>query len=608
MFRLVSMPFVSARRPSIQLGLLKSILAQQGIECTTHHLNLYFAEDIGLPLYEAICEHRGTQIGDWVFARSAFGGDAPPITSMTRDVFSPTIESINREVELAFEELVELRDHVAPRFLREMASLLDWSDSLAVGFTSTFQQNVASLAMARLIKATAPNVKIIFGGANCEVPMGQELLRSFPWVDYVVAGEGDDALPGLLRCLMHGEDPENIPNVLRSGALPQLDFAPEVVQSLSQCVPDYDEYFSTSIATGVLSAEASVDVTLPIETARGCWWGERQHCTFCGLNGSHMRYRSKPPEAVLSEVSALSTRYKSFFFAAVDNILDFGYFDTLVPMLAQAGLGYSFFYETKSNLSKQRIRLLWQSGIRMVQPGIESLSTDILALIKKGVSGPQNICALKWLTYYGIRAYWNLLWGFPGEEKAWYDAQAALIPRLTHLQPPQGMGRIRLERFSPLFRERGLFKLIKHERSYAEAYPIGVNLDQIAYFFDYELRDAVPSEAYENTRLAGETWSAMWAEAPTPPYLKYRASPHYIRFYDGRDPDNLRTIGYSGSASSVYRIVDEKPISVRELMNRIEGTSSSEVLGWLDLFEEQGLVVRENGRVFGLATPDLEGR
>ena len=43
-----------------------------------------------------------------------------------------------------------------------------------------------------------------------------------------------------------------------------------------------------------------------VETSRGCWWGERMHCTFCGLNGATMTYRSKSAPRALAELTHLA--------------------------------------------------------------------------------------------------------------------------------------------------------------------------------------------------------------------------------------------------------------------------------------------------------------
>ena len=42
------------------------------------------------------------------------------------------------------------------------------ADYAIVGFTSTFEQNIASLSLARRIKMLHPNIAIVFGGANWE--------------------------------------------------------------------------------------------------------------------------------------------------------------------------------------------------------------------------------------------------------------------------------------------------------------------------------------------------------------------------------------------------------------------------------------------------------
>ena len=71
-------------------------------------------------------------------------------------------------------------------------------------------------------------------------------------------------------------------------------------------IPDYDDYIDA-----LASSPAAADVTpmLMLETSRGCWWGEKHHCTFCGLNGLTMAFRSKTPERVIEEIETLRSRY-----------------------------------------------------------------------------------------------------------------------------------------------------------------------------------------------------------------------------------------------------------------------------------------------------------
>jgi hypothetical protein len=152
-----------------------------------------------------------------------------------------------------------------------------------------------------------------------------------------------------------------------------------------------------------------------METARGCWWGERQHCTFCGLNGATMAFRSKTPDRVVSEIRFLCERHGVGTFSIVDDILDMRYFRTVLPRLADAKLGIEFFWEVKANLTNVHVRQLRDAGVLLIQPGIESLSDHVLKLMRKGTTAFRNIELMKWCREYGVKPYWNLLYGFPGE-------------------------------------------------------------------------------------------------------------------------------------------------------------------------------------------------
>ena len=168
------------------------------------------------------------------------------------------------------------------------------------------------------------------------------------------------------------------------------------------------------------------------------------------------------------------------------------------PISPTRRLKLQLFYETKSNLKKEHVRLLHAAGVTMIQPGIESLSDPILKLMKKGVSATQNIQLLKWCKELGVEVRWNLLWGFAGEPPAEYARMAALVPRLTHLSPPW-VTRLRLDRFSPNFAEadRLGFTSVRPLGSYHHVYglpePVLANL---AYYFAYDYRDPQEPELY----------------------------------------------------------------------------------------------------------------
>src|SRR5207247_10466074 len=97
-------------------------------------------------------------------------------------------------------------------------------------------------------------------------------------------------------------------------------------------IPDFSDYFRDLTQSTVA---AVVVPTLLFETSRGCWWGASSHCTFCGLNGGTMAFRSKSAGRVLGELDYLVKRWHIDSVEAVDNILDMKYFNDVLHSLAR---------------------------------------------------------------------------------------------------------------------------------------------------------------------------------------------------------------------------------------------------------------------------------
>ncbi|HEU5430041.1 MAG TPA: hypothetical protein VFU81_00170, partial [Thermomicrobiales bacterium] len=186
---LISMPFATTMRPSIGLGLLKAGLARRGMPCDVRYCNLRYADRIGVETYERISNFsRDPLLGEWIFAEDVFGAAVPEPERYFESVLRPCLERpFHRDrseadlppPEALFAALVRLRRQ-ATQFLDECEASIPWPNYGLVGFTTTFEQNLASLALSRRIKSRHPEIAIAFGGANCEGEMGAALHRLFP--------------------------------------------------------------------------------------------------------------------------------------------------------------------------------------------------------------------------------------------------------------------------------------------------------------------------------------------------------------------------------------------------------------------------------------------
>src|SRR5262249_10194705 len=148
-----------------------------------------------------------------------------------------------------------------------------------------------------------------------------------------------------------------------------------------------------------------------------------------------------------------------------------------------------------------------------IQPGIESLSSRVLQLMRKGVTTLQNIYLLKLCSMYGIEALWNFLVGFPGEVPEDYESVCATIDCISHLQPPYSntASYVRFDRFSPYFFEpathnvSNLQPLSGYRFVYPDADP--QDLCRLAYYFDGDCPRLQPNgDVYQAISAAIRNW------------------------------------------------------------------------------------------------------
>ena len=448
---LVSMPFSSPHYPNLALGLLKPLAEQAGAVCDVRYFSLDYLDALGLDAYAALTEPSiyMAQAGEWVFAAAADPRLDPDDTAFfTNVLLRHHADAYRPELLLA---LMAARQG-APDFIERCLDSVAWDRYALVGFTTSFQQTMASLALARRIKARCPGVAIVFGGANCQDAMGLELLAQYPCIDAVCLGEGEHAFAELVRRVQAGAALDGIPGIALRGQPVPGPAARTDVEALPY--PDFDAFFAQHAAS---PAAAAFPPAVVFETARGCWWGAKHHCTFCGLNGTSMAFRSKSQARAFDELAYLVTRHGVADVANADNILDMEYFNEFLPRLAASPLNLLIYYETKANLRPEQIDTLARAGVRKIQAGIETLDTALLKLMRKGSTALQNVQTLKLAAEAGVYVEWLALCGFPGETAAEYGRIAALLPALRHLQPPAAFLRARADRFSPYFDDPAKF-------------------------------------------------------------------------------------------------------------------------------------------------------
>jgi ribosomal peptide maturation radical SAM protein 1 len=630
---LVQMPYSTVHTPSIGLGLLKGYAQARGLRGEVLYANLDWAEEIGLDVFLPIQRSQvNDQIGEWTFAGAAFPEHRTDSAELFR-LAAATLRSVDvRLLEgvhpgLDAEALFHLVRHLAPGFVDRIARRIVATGARIVGCTSVFQQHCASLALLRRVKALAPEVVTMLGGANCEGEMGLTNHRCFDWLDIVVSGEADAFFGDLCGLLLErGLDlrPEDLPY----GVLAPCHRAREgqgyppapravVTDMDATATPVYDDYFAA------LEASPLKPFILPgvlVETSRGCWWGEKSHCTFCGLNGSGMAFRAKSPARALAELAALAGRYGIRRLECVDNILDMRYFKAVLPALAGLAEPYHLFYEVKPNLRRDQLEQLAAAGIRWLQPGIESLDDRVLDLLGKGGTGIRNIQLLKWSRELGTRLAWGFLHGVPGEDDDWYLKMAEWVPWLSHLQAPNGFARIRYDRFSPYHMAPERFGIhLSPLRIYRHVYPLAEeDLRSLVYYFeDYSdlsrgdvdpTRPGRPRPGLDAMRRAISQWSRLfWGSPARRPVLVAEDDGQGLTVRDTRPVAVAAEHRLAGVARWLHLACD-RGLPADKLVDEVRAASGRMSLSWEELrphvedLIERRLVLKLFDRYLALAT------
>ena len=554
---LISPPFQNPYIASMSIVLLAGHLRRHGIPCEEAYLHLDLAELLGRDRYQRIndtTEGRDNgQTAELLFAEGLHGAIA------------------DKQLEADLTGLVgdkDKREQLLRAFEARFRTRLRDERPKVVGMTTSFNQLSAALWMTPIIKAVMPEAVVVIGGTACSAPMGEMIAELYPGVDYVVSGYGEEPMLDIAM----GDRPTK--RVLVGDRPPNLDALPP---------PDYRRFLRE-----LEVMDPDIVPALIFQTSSGCWWGEKRHCTFCGLNGDRVAFKAKSDERALDDIRTLWERHRTEL-VATDCIMSRAHLKTLVPKLARFSERPYVFYEMKANL-KERDVIAMKAASLKAQVGIESLSTRLLKLMRKGLTAIRALALLKWCREQRIEIVWNQLCRIPGERVEDYDAQIALMEQIPHFMPPNRVNPVIIDRYSPYFED-------------FEAYGI----ESLAPIPQY--RAAHPHLAEEKLHLIAYHFEGVGAPSTDPYHKRFEAAvATWISRYRKRDGlfwnrFNGLTKIMDGAAERIY--VDDRVKKVFEAThdiahkNRVIEQTGCDA-GLVDEMIASGFLYEERGNLINL--------
>ncbi len=600
---LVSMPWTSLIEPSCGLGLLKGVLDERGVTSRVLHLNVFLLEHLRVLTYKEIADVYA--LNDFLFTGVL---DGAPTHAQLRVLRGKVRELLNRGriesrrvggPEGLVSALMCLRNETIPAWLDTWADEIAATQATLVGFTCMYDQTIASLALAKLLRDRMPDVTIALGGYAVRAPAAEMLVASTPWIDAVCTGEGETTICELYEASVGERSLGDVRGIARrepTGAVTTTEPAPQTDLNTLP-VPNYDDFFDDIER---LSLEHLVDVkphVLPIENSRGCWWGAKSHCVFCGIRDSDLVYRARDAEQTIAAMETLHARHGIDFFRFSDYILPTQYFDTLLPELRRRGAPFRLSGEIKANQSNESFALMAAAGFEEVQPGIESFSTPVLRSMRKGVSALQNIYTLLLGRRHRVHVYYNLIYGFPADVVEDYEEMVALLPRLLHLDAPVTCLPAQITRYAPLQANPEQFGIAaggaeaSYELVFSDEYRRDrrFDVDAFCYYFERMHSNSSPLERqYRKIHEVVDVWRVLAASETAWLYEDVDVQTEGMVVRDRRGGDDVLH-ELSRDEARVLRACHE-PTPTERL-------GDAKALAALD---ERGLIVREGRRALSL--------
>ena len=270
----------------------------------------------------------------------------------------------------------------------------------------------ADLVLISTITSTAPKtydlakrisekgIPVVLGGPHpTELP--EEALE---YADFVVRGEGEEAILPLVRAIETGKGLENI------RGLSYRLFGRIFHNPMPESRCDINKYPAPNF---LLIEKWKGNKIVPIQTSRGCPF----NCEFCSVTkifGRRMRY--KTTERIVEEIK--SQDCKHIFFCDDNFTADREKTKALLRGIIREGIHISWGTQVRVDAAQDEelVALMKKTGCFMVYVGIESVNPESLKAARKGQTIDDIVAGIRVFRRYGIKIHGMFVIGFDTDD------------------------------------------------------------------------------------------------------------------------------------------------------------------------------------------------
>ena len=267
--------------------------------------------------------------------------------------------------------------------------------------------STAPRAYAIADRARAAGVPVIMGGPHVTYLADEALEHA----DFVVRGEGEEALEAFIDARESGGDLSGVPNLSyrdRDGRIVHNPMGPRSADLDRIPFPDFTLLKPDAPGRRRLSS-------IPVLTSRGCPFD----CSFCSVTGMFGRkYRFRSTENILEELRLYDDRRNFIFFYDDNFAADPKRTRDLCEAMIRESFKFKWTTQVRADVARdpELVRLMKRAGCHTLYIGFESVNPESLKGMKKSQTVAEIARAVEVLRRHRIHIHGMFVLGFDQDD------------------------------------------------------------------------------------------------------------------------------------------------------------------------------------------------